>query len=300
MVALCHNKDTSQCFLGSTTSGKGDLPIFATIATSIELLLPGVLTYGKDCSGRNAPVQRGTIMSIGETDTNLTEILQQDLTPLHLRGLVRREAGHLHILLSRPERIPAHYPKLVDRIQEQLQTQKLLGGIDAITYYGRVAGKTEFEWTTTSKLDTYHIITRALQRDFSLLKIRVFVKQEHRHLQVQLIRPQHITVNYPALLRLIRTSLRSLHLEEVEALKVCGRVSGETHWEWQVTSKLEAEDVRDRDGTTIHMPDAESPRVIRPTSPPLPLLPQRSQRQQLVWLSVGGGLLLGLILFLVL
>lgn len=239
-------------------------------------------------------------MSIGETDTHLTEILQQDLSPLHLKGLVRREARHLHILLSRPERIPAYYPELVDRIQEQLQTQKLLSGIDAITYYGRVAGNTEFEWTTTSKLDSYHIIARALQRDFSRLKIRVFVKQKHRHLHVHLIRPQHISVNYPALLRLIRTSLRSLHLEEVEALNVCGRVSGETHWEWQVTSKLEAEDFRDRDGTTIHMPDAESPRVIRPTSPPLPLMHQHSKRQQLVWLSVGGGLLVGLILILVL
>ncbi len=229
-----------------------------------------------------------------ETDTQIAQYLEDNIG---LRTVVKRDTNHLHVTLLRTKETSANYPKLTYTIEKLLRRSSELQSLRGMTIYGQLMGQSDYEWTGAVQLDELEIIQHSLQKELEFFKVNVSVKLKHKHLHILLTRPHTIEPDYPTYARLIRTNLRSLQLAHIEAFNLYGRLTGATEYEWTVTSRLDGQEDRDREGTTIHVPETKR-RIIQ--QPGVAIAPKPSQSVNLWAVSgVGGGILIVILLILI-
>lgn len=229
--------------------------------------------------------QDAKLASLEGLEQRLQAALQSFDIQVQIRSLPH---DHLDVGLIRSQQTKVNYPNLARQVQTTLRTL-IHQQITTITLYGQVEGQPEPEWTMTSRLDEDDLINQVLKHDLALLQIKTLVRRKQDHLHILLTRPAETSVNYPAVMRLIRDDLRMLRPSEVTGITVYGREQDQRDYEWQVTSRLQEDSEGDRDGTTLHMP------IRKPSQPPTPItVLSRSRISTSRWI----GPLIGLAVFL--
>ncbi len=230
--------------------------------------------------------------------SGMERALQIALQSTEVQVQVRSHDTHLDITLIRSRGAKVSYPDRVRQIQTTLRSVPQLQ-FNTLTIYGQVQGDSELEWTMTSRIDEDELISQVLKYDLALLQIKTLVRRKQDHLHILLTRPQEISVNYTAVMRLIRDDLRRLHPSGITGITVYGRKPDQSGFEWQVTSRLQDDSERDRDGTTLHMPSRPSSQPPTPiqASPRLSRFPRRWIGP---WLGLITFLLVGMLCVLLL
>ena len=219
--------------------------------------------------------------------------LQTALQSTQVQVQVQSHDDHLDITLIRSREAKVSYPDLVRQIQTTLRSLPQLR-FNTLTIYGQVQGHSDLEWTMTSRIDEDELISQVLKHDLALLQIKTLVRRKQDHLHILLTRPEEISINYTAVMRLIRDDLRRLHPSGITGITVYGRKPDQNGFEWQVTSRFQDDSERDRDGTTLHMPSR------RPSQPPTPFQPSpplsRFPRRWIgPWVGLSTCLLVGIL-----
>lgn len=216
--------------------------------------------------------------------STLERELQTTLNPIGIQVQIHSQPDHLDIQLIRSHGTKISYSQWVRQIQTALRASPHIH-VNTLTIYGQVQGQRQPEWTLTARVDEDDLINQVLKQDLALLQVKTLVRRKQDHLHILLTRPEDLTVNYSAVMRLIREDLRMLRPSGISGITVYGRIQEQSGFEWQVTSRLEEEDERDREGTTLHLP------TRCPSQPPIPIQTcTRSPQIRSRWLAAGVGL----------
>lgn len=229
--------------------------------------------------------QDPTAPDLSGMERELQVALQSNAVQVQLRA----HQEHLDITLTRPQGTKVSYPDLVRQIQTLLRSRPQ-AQFHTLTISGQVKGLSDLEWSMTSRIDEDELINQVLKHDLALLQVKTLVRRKHDHLHILLTRSQEISVNYAAVMRLIRDDLRRLKPSGISGITVYGRKQDHTGYEWQVTSRLEEDGDRDRDGTTIHMP------IRKVSQPPTPITVARRDKLNRRWISSVVGLFVFLLM----
>ncbi|MDX2272108.1 MAG: hypothetical protein NW237_09195 [Cyanobacteriota bacterium] len=85
------------------------------------------------------------------TETEITQVLQKDLSGFSIKPAVKQRQKHLHVLLIRPDGSQVDYPGLTQRVQTSLQSLPLTA-VERVTVYGRLVGGKDYEWENSFNL----------------------------------------------------------------------------------------------------------------------------------------------------